>query len=177
MSLMIFSSLISAIISLECSSLPSQNITIDIMSDLDDWVVGNLHPEGSYAVATQNIYTRNTRPYGLKIWESSMPYDPRQNTTCFIGKNFYVPGTPLSATLDIVADDKCTVMINNKATGCFTASFEEYKLCNVDSYIISGLNNLNITVTNVATSYDYNPASINYWLHIVSSVKMIDKVN
>lgn len=176
MSVILLTTLISAAISLECSSLPTQTTRIDIWSDLDDWVVGNLYPNGAYAVASQYDYTRNTRPYGLKIWESALPYDRRNDIICYIGKSFYVPGIPVSATLDIVADDKSSVMINNKNTGCSTSAYNDFKLCNVGTYIVSGLNTINITVTNVGRPNDPNEGYLNYWLKVISSVQMVEMI-
>ena len=169
--------LVSSVIGIECSSLPSQKIKIDFWSDLDDWVVGNLYPNGAYAVASKISNIKSTRPYGLKIWESELPYDLKLDSICYIGKSFYIPGNPISATLDIVADDNCTVVLNSQITNCFTTKFDEYKLCDVSSYIISGLNKLNITVTNQGNQSGSNEAYVNYWLSVTTSVKMIDIVN
>lgn len=160
--------------SLDCSSLPSQNITIDVSSDLDDWVVGNLNPNGAYAVPIFNNYTRSVAPFGLRIWESAYPYDPKQNITCYIGKSFYVPGIPFSATIKLNADDKCLVKMNNQDTGCNTTNIYNVKTCNVNLYVMSGLNSLNITVINYGANIPNNPGFVNYWLSIQTTVKSLD---
>ena len=161
--------------SLECSSLPLQNITFEIYSDLDDWVVGNLYPNGAFAVASQNNYTRTKEPYGLRIWESAYPYDRNQQLTCYIGKSFNVPGSPILAKITLVADDKSFVNLNNVSTGCSTAGWLNLKTCDVTQFIVSGLNTLNITVINGAGSGS-NIGSLNYRLSITTSVRAIDLV-
>ena len=163
--------------SLDCTTLPSQTITLTFYSDLDDWIVGNLYPNGAYAVAAGNSYTRSVQPYGLAIWESAYPYDIMQNLTCYIGKSFYVPGTPISAKLSILADDKSSVKLNNLDTGCNTIQYNILANCDLTPYIASGLNTLNITVNNSAGKFaTQNLAWLNYCLTIITSVKAIDIV-
>ena len=163
--------------SLDCTTLPLQTITLSIYSDLDDWVVGNLYPNGAYAVAAGNSYTRNVQPYGLSIWESAYPYDIMQSLSCFIGKSFYVPGTPISAKLSMVADDKSTVKLNNLDTACNSIQSGFLINCDLTQFIVSGLNTLNITVINNSGKYSKeNLAWVNYCLTVITSVKAIDIV-
>lgn len=163
--------------SLDCSTLPIQTITLTFYSDLDDWVVGNLHPNGAYAVAVGNNYTKNVQPYGLAIWESAYPYDFMQNLTCYIGKSFYIPGTPISATISILADDNSNVKLNNVDTGCSTNKWNIVYNCDLSQFISSGVNTLNITVTNNAGINPLiNYASLNYCLTVKTSVRAIDLV-
>ena len=161
--------------SLDCYTLPVQTITLTFYSDLDDWVVGNLYPNGAYAVASENKYSRSNPPYGLSIWESAYPYDILQNLTCFIGKSFYIPGTPISAKISVLADDKSSVKLNSMDTGCNSIYTIAY--CDLTNFIVSGLNTLNITVINLAGKYPTgNGASLNYCLTIKTSVRAIDLV-
>ena len=155
--------------SLECSSLPTQNITFEFCSDLDDWVVGNLYPNGAFAVPASNDYRKNKAPYGLRIWESAFPYDLPM--TCYIGKSFNIPGTPISAILSVQGDDKCTVRMNDQDTGCKTTSYEELKNCDLTLHMKIGINTLNITVVSIGgASY------LNYYLRVITSVRVVDIV-
>ena len=163
--------------SLDCYTLPVQTITLTFYSDLDDWVVGNLYPNGAYAVAVGNNYMRNVQPYGLTIWESAYPYDFMQNLTCYIGKSFYIPGTPISATISILADDQSSVKLNNMDTGCITKMWNTVFNCELTQFITSGLNTINITVTNNGGKTTLvNFASLNYCLTVKTSVRALDIV-
>ena len=175
MRIILFGLLIFCSTSLECSSLPIQNITLIIYSDLDDWVVGNLYPNGAFAVVAENDYRRTKEPYGLRIWESAFPYDKKQNLTCYIGKSFYVPGSPILAKISLIADDRSFVILNNISTGCNSTNWLNLKTCDVTQFIVSGLNTLNITVINNA-GFDGNKGSLIYRLTITTSVRAIDLV-
>ena len=171
MSVLLLGLLIFYAYSLECSSLPTQNITLEFTSDLDDWVVGNLYPDGAFAVAAENNYTRREAPYGLKIWESAFPYDLKQNISCYFGKSFNIPGSPISGILSVKADDYCTVQLNNQNTSCKTNWYNELKNCDLTQFLRNGINTLNISVTNIG-----GIASLNYYFKITTSVKAIDIV-
>ena len=157
--------------SLDCSSLPAQVITLEICSDLDDWVVGNLYPNGAFAAAPWNNYRKASSPYGLRIWESANPYNFESPLICYIGKSFNIPGSPISGIISVQADDNCTVLMNNQDTGCKTNAFEELKNCDLTPFIKSGTNTINTTVFSARGG-----AFLNYYLTIKTSVKAIDIV-
>ena len=163
-------------LSIDCSTLPTRTAQFDFFSDLDDWVNGNLYPNGAYAVAVDNSLIRDSTTNGLWIWESPRPYDFSQTLTIYVSKSFYIPGTTTSALLTIKADDSCSVKVNNVATSCTTSSSSQTGNCDLTSNFVTGNNVINITVVNTSAASS-NIAGVTYKLSVKSTVKAIDEVS
>jgi hypothetical protein len=86
-------------LAIDCATLPTRTVQFDFYSDLDDWINGNLYPNGAFAATTGNSLIRDPVTNGLWIWESPMPYDYSQTLTIYVSKSFYIPGTPTWAQL------------------------------------------------------------------------------
>ena len=178
---MLFSTLTLSLIiiqtlTIDCSTLPARTVQFDFYSDIDDWVNGNLYPNGAFAVIIDINPIRDPTTNGYWIWESPMPYDKAQNLTIYVSKSFYIPGTPTWAQMIIQADNFCSVKLNNVATTCGTSNYLEIKTCDLTSKIVAGNNMINITVVNLRGGFS-NYGGVTYKLSVKSTVKAIEELS
>ncbi len=106
------------------------------------------------------------------IWNMDGVTDSLSDETATFTKNFTIPGTPISATLSILADNEYTGFVNS-----FTSigATDGDNFLSPDSYtvpvenLINGTNQISFTVKNWAlpnsTAQD-NPAGLNYKLEV-----------
>lgn len=163
-------------LSIDCSTLPTRTVQFDFFSDLDDWINGNLYPNGAYAAAVDNSLVRDSTTNGLWIWESPRPYDYAQTLTIYVSKSFYIPGTPTSAQMTIKADDTSSVKVNNVVTSCGTSNYMQVGSCDLTSNIVAGNNVINITVVNNPEASN-NLGALAYRLSVKTTVKAIDEAS
>ncbi|OMJ85016.1 hypothetical protein SteCoe_13736 [Stentor coeruleus] len=121
-----------------------------ITSDTSCWIVGPTST-GGYAIIHNTISGWNTN-----LMDANWIWDINLNTAAGFGvvtKHFYIPGTPNSGTFRIAADNRFTTYLNNLDANCkstydTTFSTVDGILCNVKSYLRSGLNVLVVSVEN-----------------------------
>ncbi len=142
--------------------------TMDVVSGTDD-LSGSLP-----AVLQSYIHGAwNTSLGGNWIWNVLGVTSPTTDEEATFAKSFTIPGTPLSATLDVLADNSYSGFVNS-FTSILGADAENFG--SPDSYnipvenLVNGSNNISFTVKNWAQeegSAESNPAGLNYKLHVI----------
>jgi hypothetical protein len=156
---------------------------LDVVSD-DTNTVG----EGN-AVATwmHSGWTANI-PGATWIWEAFKVLDPSVDTTKIFTKTFNIVGNPISATLDVAADNSYNVSVNANSNVFSDASennFGSADSYNPLSYLTTGSNTISFEVKNWAytgtnpdiSDDEENPAGLLYKLHVVSNDCPVENEN
>lgn len=145
--------------------------TLDVVSDDSNTVDGGPatiigSPNGAWATLSGASW----------IWNNLVDFAGGTSQTKTFTKSFTVVGTPVSASLEVAADNAFVGTINGNGGGVIADPTEfnygATKNYDVLTYITTGLNNLSFDVTNfpVADStFDGNPAGLLYKLHVVSN--------
>ena len=155
-------------------------VTTTVMSDTSNTIV----PGNTFALAVTFIHPAWTAsiPGAIWIWDEDPQSSPVVQRTVAFEKTFTVPGTILSATLHVAADNTYTGKINgiateNSANPIGDANTNHFQLATQDTYnvqnaIVPGSNTLHLEVTNIAGSTDphENPGGLLYNLVVASEV-------
>ena len=149
--------------------VPKKYVTfasIKFYSDSQVWVTGPQAPSGKWAVYCYwpSIWDADIQGAGW-IWSAYTSARTAADEVNVFTRNFYIPGTPLSSTLRIAADDYYTVYVNDRAVGCSTteatSSRPTQKACAIYTPLVNGANTLKIVVGNKGTvGSDPNPAGL-----------------
>ena len=128
---------------------PSSSLSIssyNVVSDETNLVTG---PDvSSQTKATASYYSWSPNITGaVWIWDSYFISNPTINQTITATKLFYISGFPISAILEIAADNYAWVNINGNTGFCDTDTSLKY--CNVQKYLFPGNNSLVIIATNL----------------------------
>ena len=126
--------------------------SIVIVSDESNNLIG-----GGSAVETYDespVWT--TIPGAKWIWKSVQVEYPNTQEVITVTNTFNVIGNPSTTTLSIAADDYFKVSLNGNvvASNATDLNFLSVQSYNLDSYVVSGQNNLEIELTNAPF---YNP--------------------
>ena len=155
-------------LAVNCTDLADLTTTIHIFSDTSFWVVGPNYPNGAYASAMYGTYTPNYYTKGIAIWETYEPYSNQDYQTLTFTKDFYIPGTLVSATIHYNADDMAYFYLNNDFTNCYTDYWFDYesRSCDVSQYVSKGSNTFKAEAINTG-----GQALLSFRLEIVMKVK------
>ncbi len=145
----------------------------DIFSDTSDIV------DGHNAVEAYSGHTRWTASIegATWIWSSYLSEEPSAGGTKTFSKSFDISGTPVSAMLQIAADNRYRISIDSStdafvSPGGINYTIGTQDLFDLTSYLTSGANTLVFQVTNdpFAGNLDPlgNPAGLLYKLHVES---------
>ena len=152
------------------NSSPSISTYI-VVSDTTNLVTGPDVP--SQTSATASYYTPGwcDIPGAIWIWDSYYITKPCITQTIIVTNQFYISGFPISAFLEIEADDSALVNLNGNNGFCdVTSTITSCSMkCNVQRYLYPGNNLITITVTNqgVPRHTDINnPGGVLYKLSI-----------
>lgn len=122
--------------------LQNNDLTFYVMSSTNDELTCN--SKTAKAVLSDNKILQ--LPGLTSIWDVNKA---RSIYHCYLNKSFYVPGRPVSATVDVFTDDTTTMFINDvnilEITKCVTCLQSNI---NILSYIKIGLNILYIDADN-----------------------------
>ncbi|OMJ87033.1 hypothetical protein SteCoe_11272 [Stentor coeruleus] len=125
-----------------------------IASDTSCWIVGPTSTGSCAVIHSGNPAWATNIPLAKWIW------DIDKNTQAGIAtitKFFYVAGIPQSGSLNIAADNYFITYLNDVDANCKDSTYgETFKIaeginCDVNSYIKTGLNKLEIEVNNIST--------------------------
>jgi hypothetical protein len=115
-------------------------------------------------------------PGATWIWNNLNDFLGGTQQTKSFSKSFTVVGNPVSASLDVAADNSFVGSINGNGSGVIADptefNYNPAKTFDVVSYITSGLNSISFDVTNFAvegSTFESNPAGLIYKLHVVSN--------
>jgi hypothetical protein len=145
--------------------------TLDVVSDdsnivdgVNATVIGS--PNGAWATLSGASW----------IWNNLADFLGGTQQTKTFTKSFTVVGTPISASLDVAADNGFVGTINGNGAGTISDpgefNYGATKNYDVLSFVTTGLNNLSFDVTNLAVAdsdFNSNPAGLLYKLHVVSN--------
>jgi hypothetical protein len=137
------------------------------VSDTTTLVLGP-DTNGVYVPATvaDNYWGAEPFPNAWPIWDLNYPSNPNSDQTCYFQKSIKIPGNVSSATLSIAADDIMSAKFNGVQINCNIYSWTWNPItCNVASYLKSGNNLLEFTVTNTG-----GPGCLNYQLVVMYTV-------
>ena len=161
-----------------CANPNGRLLTYFVVSDTNVLVSGADVASQSNAVVT---YSGNggwsaSIPGASWIWDAYAVSAPNIPQTVYFTKEFYVPGIPVSAILDVAADNSVWVILNGQAgicdtpNGSFSSSLQ--KRCTVTNFVVPGMNMIQFTVLNIAggSSYQGNPAGLLFKLSLQASV-------
>lgn len=121
-----------------------------VVSDTSCWIVG---PTST----GKNAIIHSTMPgWYTSLIDAEFIWDIDLSTTAGYGvvtKYFYIAGVVSSGTFRIASDDTFTTYINDVDANCkstvFTFGLTSGVLCNVKSYLRTGLNVLTVSVQNI----------------------------
>ncbi len=153
-------------------------VTTTVVSDTTNLII----PASTFAAAVTFIHSEWTAsiPGATWIWDEDPQSSPVVPRTVAFEKTFTVPGTVLSAILDIATDNTYTgkvngIAVDNSSNPIGDANEDNFHLATQDSYnvlnaITSGSNTAHFEVSNAAGSTDpqANPAGLLYKLVVTS---------
>ena len=140
------------------SSADVVRLTHVVVSDTTTTVVGPDLVGRAVATWVNSAWTAYI-PGATWIWDSSFTTNPGAVQSCTFTKAFYVAGAPVSAFLQIAADNEFAATVNNQLVACASAVTDlasaTAQVCEVSYQLQSGLNYLAVTVTNEIGSSSY----------------------
>lgn len=164
--------------SAQCSVTGSQILSFYVVSDTNNWVLGPDMQNGGNAVQISPVSAWTASiPGAVWIWDSSSVSNPGIDQTSFFTNEFFIQGTPLSGSYQVAGDNLIWTSINGQSVNCdvlsnsFTSSAQ--RSCDVTSFLRTGMNVIQITVTNIGiagSSSSANPAGALYKLAVKSKI-------
>ena len=159
------------------SSCPSSSgfvrLSSVVVSDTSTLVTGPHRTGNAVATWTHPVWTAYM-PGSTWIWETTFAQDVNIDQSVLFHKDFHVAGTPVSGFLFVGSDNSFTATINGQTVACAKGGSDEptfdlskQQVCEVTMNLVSGLNVLEITVTNYATASTLsrdNPGGLIYKL-------------
>ena len=165
------------ILSIDASTCPSPAFmisSINLVSDTTTLVTGPDVTGQVNAIVTSGGAWTAIIPGATWIWDAPTPTIPSTCQTVIYTKLFNIPGFPISAFLDVAADNYYWVNINGNtnfcdspSTGTFTSSTQ--LRCNIQRYLFPAQNSVVFTVENHASPGAVkpdNPAGLLYKISI-----------
>jgi hypothetical protein len=152
----------------------SDKLSFSIFSGNDTTVVGPDMPWGGKAIPTYSGYPgwgtiSSSIPGAVWMWDSYYVSNPVIDQTCYFSQDFVIPGPPLYGLLTICVDNLDTTFINGVNINC-SGNFPIVQKCNITSYLISGLNTINVIATNrgngAGAASTNNPAGLIFGIDI-----------
>lgn len=162
----------------DCSVTGSQILSFYVASDTNNWVLGPSTPNGGQAVQVSPVSAWTASIPGANwIWDSSAVTSPEIDQTCFFINEFFIQGTPISGSYQVAADNRVWTSINGQSVNCDVLSLSytssNQRTCDVTSFLKTGMNVIQITVTNDAQpggNSGTNPAAVLYKLALKSKI-------
>ncbi|OMJ82571.1 hypothetical protein SteCoe_16678 [Stentor coeruleus] len=138
-----------------------------IVSDNSCWIVGPTVTGSNAIIHTTLSSWKTVIPNAYWIWETNDNNSQQGNAT--VTKHFFIAGTPATGSFSISADGYFTTYLNDKEANCKDTTGNTYSSdsgisCNVLSYLISGLNKLEIDAETKG-----NHASVMFKLTVTSN--------
>ena len=156
----------------DCSSGGFVRLSSVVVSDTSTLVTGPHRTGNAVATWTSPVWTAYM-PGSTWIWETTFAQDVNIDQSVLFHKDFHVAGTPVSGFLFIGSDSSFTATVNGQTVACAKGGNDEpafdltkQQVCEVTLNLLSGLNVLEITVTNLAsgTLSAVNPGGLIYKL-------------
>ena len=166
-----------SILSIDAISCPSPAFMISsiyLVSDTSTLVTGpDVTGQVNAILASGGAWTAII-PGATWIWDAPTPTIPSTCQTVIYTKLFNIPGFPISAFLDVAADNYYWVNINGNTNFCDSPSTSTFTSssqvrCNIQRYLFPGQNSVIFTVKNQADPGAVppgNPAGLLYSISI-----------